>query len=55
VKETDMRLRIEGYNVWDFSNDLAELAFTQDIPYANRASVILNVPTGILATFSVEL
>lgn len=55
VKDTNMRLRIEGYNVWDFSNDLAELAFTQDIPYADRASVILNVPTGILVTFSVDL
>ena len=55
VKDTNMRLRIEGYNVWDFSNDLAELAFTQDIPYADRASVILNVPTGILTTFSVDL
>ena len=55
VNDTEMRLRLEGYNVWDFSNDLAELAFTQDIPYANRASVILNVPTGILATFSVDL
>ena len=49
-----MRLNIECYNVWDFCNDLAEFAFVQDIPQANRSSIILNVPTGILATYTVE-
>lgn len=55
VKETTMRLNVECYNMWDFCHDLAEMAFVQDIPYANRASVILTVPTGIIATYSVDL
>ena len=55
VKDVGMRLRIEAYNVWDFSNDIGELNFFQDIPQAERVSAILNVPTGILATYSVEL
>ena len=55
VKDLAMKLNIECYNVWDFANDLAELAFVQDIPYASRASMILNVPTGILATYTIEL
>lgn len=55
VKDLMMTLNVECYNVWDFANDLAEMAFVQDIPYASRASMILNVPTGILATYTIEL
>lgn len=55
VKETTMRLNVECYNIWDFCHDLAEMAFVQDIPQATRASVILTVPTGIIATFGVDL
>lgn len=55
VKDIGMRLNVECYNMWDFCNDLAEFAFTQDIPYADRASIILNVPTGILATYTIDL
>ena len=55
VRETTMRLNVECYNIWDFCHDLAEMAFVQDIPQATRASVILTVPTGIVATFGVDL
>ena len=55
VKDTSMCLNIECYNIWDFCHDLCEMAFVQDIPYAMRASMILTVPTGILATYTVEL
>ncbi len=54
VKDIGMRLKVECYNMWDFCNDLAEFAFVQDIPQANRSSIILNVPTGILATYSID-
>lgn len=50
-----MTARLECYNVWDFCCDLAEMAFTQDIPQANRASMIMNVPTGLLLTLRAEL
>ena len=50
-----MCLNIECYNIWDFSHDLAEMAFTQDIPGISRSSMILTVPTGILATYTIEL
>ena len=52
---TPMRLNIECYNIWDFCHDLAEFSFVQDIPKATRSSVILNVPTGIIATYTVDL
>ncbi len=55
VKSIAMRLRLEAYNVWDFSNDIGEINFFQDIPHAERVSHILNVPTGLLATYSIEL
>lgn len=55
VKDLSMCLNIECYNVWDFCHDLAELSFVQDITYASRASMILTVPTGILATYTIEL
>ena len=55
VKDLGMCLNIECYNVWDFCHDLCEMAFVQDIPYASRASMILTVPTGILATYTIEL
>ena len=50
-----MRLNIECYNLWDFCHDLAEISFDQDVPYADRASVIMTVPTGILVTYTVDL
>lgn len=55
VNGTPMRLNIECYNIWDFCHDLAEFSFVQDIPKATRSSVILNVPTGIIATYTVDL
>lgn len=55
VSDMPMRLRLECYNMWDFCNDLAEMAFVQDIPYAHRASMIMNVPTGLLTTFTINL
>ena len=55
VKDLGMCLNVECYNVWDFCHDLCEMAFVQDIPYASRASMILTVPTGILATYTIEL
>lgn len=50
-----MRLNVECYNLWDFCNDLAELSFDQDVPQATRASIIMNVPTGLLITYAVDL
>ena len=55
VKDLSMCLNVECYNIWDFCHDLCEMAFVQDIPYASRASMILTVPTGILATYTIEL
>ena len=55
VKDIGMCLNVECYNVWDFCHDLCEMAFVQDIPYASRASMILTVPTGILATYTIAL
>lgn len=55
VKGVPMRLNVECYNMWDFCHDLAELAFDQDVPQATRASVIMNVPTGLLVTYTVDL
>ena len=55
VRGVPMRLNVECYNIWDFCHDLAELSFAQDRPDAFRASIIMNVPTGILATYTVEL
>ena len=54
VKDLAMCLNVECYNVWDFCHDLCEMAFVQDIPYASRASMILTVPTGILASYTIE-
>ncbi len=48
-------LFVECYNIWDFSNDLAEFSFYQDNRNASRSSIILRVPTGLLATLKVEL
>ena len=50
-----MRLNIECYNLWDFCHDLAEISFSQDVPHAERASIIMTVPTGILVTYTVDL
>ena len=55
VRDVGMRLRVECYNIWDFCIDEAELAFTQDIPQAKRASFIMNVPTGLLFTYGIDL
>lgn len=55
VRQTCMRLRLECYNMWDFCHDLAEMSFAQDIPNAIRSSIIMDVPTGLLATFTVDL
>lgn len=55
VNNTPMTLKLECYNIWDFCHDLAEMSFVQDIPYANRASMIMDIPTGLLATFTVDL
>lgn len=55
VNGTPMRLNVECYNIWDFCHDLAEFSFVQDIPQATRSSVIMNVPTGIIATYTVDL
>ncbi len=54
VKGIPMTLNLKCYNLWDFSCDLAEYNFFQDIPEALRSSCIFNVPTGLLATFKVE-
>lgn len=50
-----MRLSVECYNMWDFCHDLAEMAFIQDIPQADRSSMIMDIPTGLLATMTIEL
>ena len=50
-----MRLKVECYNIWDFCHDLAEMGFVQDIPHASRASMIMDVPIGLLATFTVDI
>ena len=50
-----MSLTLECYNAWDFCTDLAEMSFIQDIPYANRASMIMDIPIGLLATFCIDL
>jgi hypothetical protein len=50
-----MRLNIECYNMWDFCHDLAEMSFVQDIPQAHRASMIMDIPIGLLATYTIEL
>ena len=55
VNDIPMRLNVECYNMWDFCHDLAELSFEQDTPQAVRASVIMTVPVGILATYTVDL
>ena len=55
VRDVAMRLNVECYNLWDFCHDLAELSFAQDVPQANRASIIMTVPTGLLVTYAVEL
>lgn len=55
VQGTPMRLNVECYNMWDFCHDLAEMGFVQDIPHAWRASMIMDVPIGLLATFTVDL
>ena len=55
VRGVPMRLNVECYNVWDFCHDLAELSFEQDVPQANRASIIMAVPTGILISYALDL
>ena len=55
VRNTPMRLNIECYNMWDFCHDLAEMSFVQDIPQAHRASMIMDIPIGLLATYTIEL
>lgn len=55
IRNVPMRLSVECYNVWDFCHDLAEMAFVQDIPYAKRASMIMDIPVGILTTYTIEL
>lgn len=50
-----MTLRAEVYNIYDFCHDLAEMAFVQDIPYAKRASMIMDIPIGMLMTYTIEL
>ncbi|MCR5050882.1 MAG: hypothetical protein K6A36_07350 [Paludibacteraceae bacterium] len=54
VRDVEMCLSLECYNMWDFCNDLAELAFDQDIPYATRASMTMSVPTGILVNYTID-
>jgi len=50
-----MTLNIECYNAWDFCTDLAEMSFIQDIPNASRASMIMDIPVGLLATLKIDL
>ena len=50
-----MKLNVECYNLWDFCHDLAELGFVQDIPYASRASMIMDIPVGLLSTLTIQL
>lgn len=54
VRGCDMRINLECYNLWDFCHDLCEMSFVQDIPQAKRASMIMNVPTGLKLTYSVQ-
>lgn len=55
VRDIPMQLNIECYNMWDFCHDLAEMSFVQDIPYAHRSSMIMDIPVGLLATYTIEL
>lgn len=55
VNNVPMTLNIEGYNVWDFCHDLAEMSFVQDIPEATRASIIMDIPVGLLATLTIDI
>ena len=55
VRDIPMRLNVECYNIWDFCHDLAEMSFIQDIPYAHRASMIMDIPIGLLVTYTIEL
>jgi hypothetical protein len=55
IRNIPMRLNVECYNIWDFCHDLAEMSFVQDIPYAHRASMIMDIPIGILATYTIDL
>jgi hypothetical protein len=50
-----MKLNVECYNLWDFCHDLAEMGFIQDIPYAKRSSMIMDIPVGLLTTFTIGL
>ncbi len=50
-----MKLNIECYNLWDFCHDLAEMGFVQDIPYAKRASMIMDIPVGLLSTLTIGM
>lgn len=64
VNNYPMRLRLECYNLWDFCCDQAEMAFVQGLHgtdaqgrnySASRASMIMNVPTGLKLTFGCDL
>lgn len=55
VRDIPMQLNVECYNIWDFCHDLAEMSFIQDIPYAHRASMIMDIPIGLLVTYTIEL
>jgi len=55
VNKVPMTLKVECYNAWDFCTDLAEMSFVQDIPQANRSSMIMDIPVGLLTTFTVDL
>ena len=55
VRDILMQLNVECYNIWDFCHDLAEMSFIQDIPYAHRASMIMDIPIGLLVTYTIEL
>ena len=55
IKDVPMSLKVECYNMWDFCHDLAEMSFVQDIPDSYRASMIMDIPVGILATHTIEL
>ena len=50
-----MKLNVECYNLWDFCHDLAEMGFVQDIPYAKRATMIMDIPVGLLTTLTIGL
>jgi len=50
-----MKLNVECYNMWDFCHDLAEMGFVQDIPYAKRATMIMDIPVGLLSTLTIGL